>query len=68
LGGGSALSQGRYLHISTQKNRGQTSTSLVGFETTIPVFERAKLFHVLDSAPTVIGTKISVGTNTEENK
>jgi hypothetical protein len=27
----------------------------VGFETTIPVFERANTFHVLDRAATVIG-------------
>jgi hypothetical protein len=29
---------------------------LVGFEPTIPVFERAKTFHALDCAATVIGT------------
>jgi hypothetical protein len=28
----------------------------VGFEPTIPVFERAKTIHVLDRAATVIGT------------
>jgi hypothetical protein len=28
----------------------------VGFELTIPVFERAKKFHALDRAATVIGT------------
>jgi hypothetical protein len=28
----------------------------VGFETTIPVFERAKTVHALDRAATVIGT------------
>jgi hypothetical protein len=33
----------------------QTSMSGVGFEPTIPVFERAKIFHALDSAATVIG-------------
>jgi hypothetical protein len=27
----------------------------VGFETTIPVFERAKIFHTLDGAAVVIG-------------
>jgi hypothetical protein len=27
----------------------------VEFETTIPVFELAKIFHTLDRAPTVIG-------------
>jgi hypothetical protein len=28
----------------------------VGFELTIPVFERAKIVHALDSVTTVIGT------------
>jgi hypothetical protein len=28
----------------------------VGFEPTIPVFERAKTFHALDLPPTVIGS------------
>jgi hypothetical protein len=31
----------------------------VGFEPTIPEFERAKTFHALDRAATVIGTKES---------
>jgi hypothetical protein len=31
--------------------------SLVGFEPTIPVFERAKTFHALDRAATVTGGK-----------
>jgi hypothetical protein len=50
-------SQGRYLHrtTQTQKKRGQTSMPRVGFETTIPVFERAKTFHALDRATYVIG-------------
>jgi hypothetical protein len=30
---------------------------LVGFETTIPAFERAKTVHALDRAATVIGLK-----------
>jgi hypothetical protein len=30
----------------------------VGFETTIPVFERAKTVHALDSVAAVIGIKI----------
>jgi hypothetical protein len=39
-------SGGRYLHrtTQTQKKRGQTSMPRVGFEFTIPVFERAKIF------------------------
>jgi hypothetical protein len=36
------------------KKRGQTSVLRVGFEHTIPVFERAKIFYVLDRAATVI--------------
>jgi hypothetical protein len=31
----------------------------VGFERTIPAFERAKTVHALDRAATVIGTEIS---------
>jgi hypothetical protein len=31
----------------------------VGFEPTIPVFERAKIFHALDGAATVIGLQNS---------
>jgi hypothetical protein len=31
----------------------------VGFEPTIPVFERAKMVHSLDRAATVIGTSSS---------
>jgi hypothetical protein len=30
----------------------------VGFESTIPVFERAKAFHALDRAATVIGIAV----------
>jgi hypothetical protein len=40
-------SQGRYLT--------QTSMPRVGFEPTIPAFERAKIVHALDLAATVIG-------------
>jgi hypothetical protein len=41
--------------------RGQTSMNRVRFESTIPVFERVKLFHALDRAATVIGiTKLMV--------
>jgi hypothetical protein len=39
----------------TQNKRRETSMSWVGFESTIPVFERAKTFHPLDRAATVIG-------------
>jgi hypothetical protein len=57
LDGRSALSEGRYLHrtTQTQEKRRQTSMPRVGFEPTIPVFERAKTFHATDRAATVIG-------------
>jgi hypothetical protein len=38
----------------TQNKRTQTSMPSVGFEPTIPVFERVKTFHALDRAGTVI--------------
>jgi hypothetical protein len=44
-------SQGRYL-TQTHKH----PTSWVGFEPMIPVFERAKTVHVLDTAAAVIGS------------
>jgi hypothetical protein len=39
----------------TQNKGTQTSMPQVGFEPMIPVFERAKTVHALDSAATVIG-------------
>jgi hypothetical protein len=39
----------------TQNKPTKISLALVGFEPTIPVFERAKTVHALDSAATVIG-------------
>jgi hypothetical protein len=39
----------------TQNKRTQTSMPRVGFEPTIPVFERAMTVQALDSAATVIG-------------
>jgi hypothetical protein len=35
----------------------------VGFERTIPVFERAKTVHALDRAATVIGQKYNIPEN-----
>jgi hypothetical protein len=57
LGRGSALSQGLYLHrtTQTQTKRRQTSMPRVGSEPTITVFEREKTFHTLDCAATLIG-------------
>jgi hypothetical protein len=50
--------QGRCLHTGqhTRNKRTQTSVPSVGFETTIPAFERAKTFHALGRAATVIGS------------
>jgi hypothetical protein len=41
----------------TQNKRTQTSMPLVGFEPTIPAFEREKTVHALDRAATVIGPR-----------
>jgi hypothetical protein len=62
LDGGSALSESRYPHrtAQTQNKRTQTSMPRVGFELTIPVFKRAKTFHALHSAATVIGHFLSL--------
>jgi hypothetical protein len=45
------------IHKTTQTQNKRTRTSMpqVGFELTIPVFERAKTVHALDRAVTVIG-------------
>jgi hypothetical protein len=45
----------RPLPIQTQNKHRQTSMPWVGFEPTIPVFERAKTVHALDRAATVTG-------------
>jgi hypothetical protein len=42
-------------HKQIQEKRGQTCMPRVGFEPTILVFERAKIFHVSDRVATVIG-------------
>jgi hypothetical protein len=47
LGRGMSPSQGRYL-TQTQNKHKEISMPWVGFETTIPVLERAKIFHTLD--------------------
>jgi hypothetical protein len=41
----------------TQNKRTQTSMPRVGFEHTIPMFERTKTVHALDPTATVIGNK-----------
>jgi hypothetical protein len=58
---GKTPSQGRYLHrtIQTLNKRTQISMRRVGFEPTIPVFERAKTVHALDRAAAVFGLQIS---------
>jgi hypothetical protein len=51
-------SQGCYLHRTTQTQNKSTHKHPwlgVGFEPTIPAFEREKTVHALDSAATVIG-------------
>jgi hypothetical protein len=42
----------------TQSTCTQTSMPLVGFEPTIPVFERAKTVHALDHAATVVSSHL----------
>jgi hypothetical protein len=41
--------------VQTQNKRTRISMPQVGFEPTVPVFERAKIVHALDLAATVIG-------------
>jgi hypothetical protein len=52
LGRGMSPSQTRYLY--KQNKHRQTSMSWVGFEPTIPAFERGKTVHALDRVATVI--------------
>jgi hypothetical protein len=54
---GISPSQGRYLHTEQHKQNKCTQTFMprVGFEATIPVFDRAKRVHALDRAVAVIG-------------
>jgi hypothetical protein len=56
LDGGSAR---RKAAICTQNKRTQTSMSWLGFQTTIPVFERAKTVHAFDGAATVFGSYVN---------
>jgi hypothetical protein len=51
-------SQGRYL-TQTQNTQKQTSMPRVGYEPTIPAFERAKTVHALDLTATVIGLTLN---------
>jgi hypothetical protein len=44
-----------YKTAKTQNKRTQTSMPRVGFERTIPLFERTKTVHALDRAVSVIG-------------
>jgi hypothetical protein len=56
---GTSPSQGRYVHTEQQKENKYTETSmpLVGFEPTIPLFQRANTVHALDRVATVIETE-----------
>jgi hypothetical protein len=44
----------------THNKRAQTSMPQVGFESMIPEFERASIFHALDGAATATGVKLSL--------
>jgi hypothetical protein len=58
LNGGSAFREATTSTGQHRENkRRQTSMPRVGFEPTIPVFEREKTFHAVDCAATVIGTE-----------
>jgi hypothetical protein len=56
LGRGIRPKQGRYLTQTYNKHR-QTSMPWVGFEPTIPAFERTKTVHALYLAANVIGLR-----------
>jgi hypothetical protein len=56
-GRGISPSQERYLY-KHRINATETSMPWMGFEPTIPLFERAKIVHALDHAATVIGLTI----------
>jgi hypothetical protein len=45
---------------TAHNKRRQTTMPRVGFKSTISVFERAKTFHALDRAATVIGSIFSI--------
>jgi hypothetical protein len=59
LGWGFSPLQGRYLHTEQHKQNKGTETSMpwVGFELTIPAFERVKTVHASDRVAIVIGYK-----------
>jgi hypothetical protein len=58
LDGGSAHRKAATEH--KQNKHKQTSMPRLGFEPTIPVFERANTFHALDRAATVIGNSFVI--------
>jgi hypothetical protein len=64
LGRGISPSENRYLHKEQHKQNKRTQTSMhsVGFEPTIPAFERAKAIYASDRAATVIGNEIYTST------
>jgi hypothetical protein len=63
-------SQGSYLHSTAQTQNKRTHTQIpqVEFETTIPVFERAKAVLALDCAATEIGRYFLRMTENKRNK
>jgi hypothetical protein len=58
--GDQPIGRSRPIHRTTQTQNKckQTSMPRVGFEPTIPVFERAKTVHASDRAPTVVGKEL----------
>jgi hypothetical protein len=61
--------QGRYLRTGQQKTQNkltQTSMPQMGFEPTIPAFEREKTVHALDRAASVVG-KAHIRKNKNKN-
>jgi hypothetical protein len=46
----------QYLYLHTQNILTQLVIPEVGFQSTIPVFERAKILHALDLSTSVIGS------------
>jgi hypothetical protein len=52
----------------TQNKRTQTFMPRMGFEPTIPVFERAKTVHIFERASTVIGTFLTDYTNSRPRR
>jgi len=61
---GISMTQGLYLHRTTQHRKTQTYTSMpwVGFDPMIPVFKRPKIVYALDhtAIETITMTKLTI--------